>query len=696
MLSVSLIQKVSLFQGVLPLEPAKVRGIAVVGPNSVVDTSRDPACNPYSGDYCVCDGCSTNHTVSILDGIVAYASAHLPSVVVKGALGCADGLNGTSTKGFAEAESLMRSAEISHVVVAVGLSQLLEGEGTDRLPSRFPKGLGLPGMQQELVDLAASVGKPLIVIVVAGGATPVPPHTNISAEIAALYPGMETGNAVADILFGAASPAGRLPFSIPRSAEQLPDYLDFSMVAKPFGRTFAWLEGEGSQPLHEYSFGLSYTRFAVSDLRLSPSALRPAKTAAEADASPPITVTATLTNQGNRTSDEVVQVYSNWSVHDGTALRVPVRQLVGFVRVHDVAPAEQREVQLTLDPKQFALVDSDGRRVIPAGAMTLSLGGSQPTEYSAAAGATPCVQSTYEIKTDYDSLAWGDNQHVVPIAPGVFQPLVNLGGVHNSAHASNYSFFLALGGRGIDTALTYGDDVQTKVARAIATSGVPRSEIFLTTKVPCCTDTFGPCAAEFNGTIAQDVARNTALLGQVPDLTLLHWPCVTAEETLMAWRGLEAALAAGHTRSIGVSNFNASLLAKLLPSMRIKPAVNQCGHSIGHHTSNQTASSAERGYPGGDDATVAFCMANRIQYSAYSPLGGLSGLDIFRNPTVRTVATAHNTSAAQVALKWLVQRNITIVTAANNPEYIAEDIDLFSWGDLSPEEMATLDAVSAA
>ena len=288
-------------------------------------------------------------------------------------------------------------------------------------------------------------------------------------------------------------------------------------------------------------------------------------------------------------------------------------------------------------------------------------------------------------------------EHAVPIVAGVAQPLVNLGGVH-APHASNYSTFLALGGRGIDTALTYGDDVQTKVARAIAASGVPRSEIFLTTKVPCCHRSMlgVPCAKEFNGTIAEDVARNAALLGPVPvDLTLLHWPCVTAEETLTAWRGLEAALAAGHTRSIGVSNFNASLLAKLLPSMKVKPAVNQCGHSIAHHTLNQTAATCKGGYCGGDDATVAFCAANHIQYSAYSPLGGLSGLDIFKNPTVRTIAAAHNVSAAQVALKWLVQRNITVVTAADNPEYIAEDIDLFSWGELSAEEMSTLEAVAA-
>lgn len=81
------------------------------------------------------------------------------------------------------------------------------------------------------------------------------------------------------------------------------------------------------------------------------------------------------------------------------------------------------------------------------------------------------------------------------------------------------------------------------------------------------------------------------------------------------------------------------------------------------------------------------------RYSAYSPLGGLSGLDIFKNPTVIRIADRHNVSAAQVALKWLVQRNITIVTAADNSEYISEDMDLFSWGELSAEEMATLAAV---
>eukprot|EP01046_Picozoa_sp_COSAG06_P041585 COSAG06_NODE_5180_length_3656_cov_2.089401_1_plen_232_part_10 len=228
-------------------------------------------------------------------------------------------------------------------------------------------------------------------------------------------------------------------------------------------------------------------------------------------------------------------------------------------------------------------------------------------------------------------------------------------------HASNWTAYLALGGRGIDTGLTYGDAVQEKVATAIAASGLPRSEIFLGTKVPCCPNKFGPwpgahcTVAEFNGTIAQDVARNTALLGSAPDLTLLHWPCITLEQTLTAWRGLETALADGHTHAIGVSNFNASLLAKMLPKVNVTPAVNQCGHSIAHHTLNQTAATCKGGYCGGDDGTAAFCAKHAIQYSAYTPLGGLSGLDIFKEPTVIAIGKAHNVSAAQVALRWLVQ-----------------------------------------
>lgn len=89
---------------------------------------------------------------------------------------------------------------------------------------------------------------------------------------------------------------------------------------------------------------------------------------------------------------------------------------------------------------------------------------------------------------------------------------------------------------------------------------------------------------------------------------------------------------------------------------------------------------------------VAFCQAHGISYSAYSPLGGLDGIDVFNDPTVKAIGKAHGVSAAQVALRWLVQQNITVVTAANNLEYIKEDIDLFSFS-LTATEMQTLAAL---
>jgi 2,5-diketo-D-gluconate reductase A len=140
--------------------------------------------------------------------------------------------------------------------------------------------------------------------------------------------------------------------------------------------------------------------------------------------------------------------------------------------------------------------------------------------------------------------------HRVRIAPGVTMPIVNLGGVDE--RPSNWTAFLRLGGRGIDTALTYGDATQREVAAAIASSDVPRSEIFLTTKVPCCPKGHGvECGVgrpETNGSVARDVAQDLAILGKV-DMLLLHWPCDTPAQTLRAYRGLEAALAKGHTRA---------------------------------------------------------------------------------------------------------------------------------------------------
>jgi len=281
------------------------------------------------------------------------------------------------------------------------------------------------------------------------------------------------------------------------------------------------------------------------------------------------------------------------------------------------------------------------------------------------------------------------------IAPGVEMPFVNLGGVESAP--SNYLDFLNSGGTGLDTALTYGDDIQIQVKQAVdkaVANGRSRNDIFVTTKVPCCPNNiWGPgeknvhcLTPEFNGTIMDDVNRNVALLGGPADLMLLHWPCTTVDETVKAYAQLEEALAQGKTRAIGVSNFNASVLNQFLPQVKVKPAVNQCAHSIGAHNATHLP------LRGGDSITAQLCKEKGISYSAYSPLGGLDGIDVFKNPTVIKIGEAHNVSAAQVALRWLVQQNISVVTAADQHDYIVEDLDLFSF-ELSDGEMATLSAI---
>jgi len=278
----------------------------------------------------------------------------------------------------------------------------------------------------------------------------------------------------------------------------------------------------------------------------------------------------------------------------------------------------------------------------------------------------------------------------VTIAPGVEMPMVNLGGV--SRHPSNYTSWLAIGGVGLDTALSYKtatDPVQMEVASAVNNSGLDRNQIFVTTKVPCCPevhqgkDLCNSDLGNLNGTMAQNVQRDLDILGRPVDLLLLHWPCNTLEQTLAAYTALEETMEKGYARAIGVSNFNASLLEAALPRMKIKPAVNQCGHSIGAHNSSHAPSL------GGEDGTVRFCAENNITYQAYSPLGGLTGTDIFKDPTVISIGKNHNVSSAQVALRWLIQQGINVVTASGNPEHQAESLKLWDF-TLSELEMVTL------
>jgi len=142
--------------------------------------------------------------------------------------------------------------------------------------------------------------------------------------------------------------------------------------------------------------------------------------------------------------------------------------------------------------------------------------------------------------------------------------------------------------------------------------------------------------------------------------------------------------AAGKSSAIGVSNFSPSQLRQLQTTAKDwPPAINQCSLSVGYH----------------DDDTIKYCDENKITYMGYSPLcGGPNGSScrhgsVMSIPQVQAIAASHNVSAAQIALKWIVQQGRPLATAVWREDYMKEDLDLWSWGSLTAEEMTTLTSI---
>ena len=155
------------------------------------------------------------------------------------------------------------------------------------------------------------------------------------------------------------------------------------------------------------------------------------------------------------------------------------------------------------------------------------------------------------------------------------------------------------------------------------------------------------------------------------------------DATVQTYRAMEPWFSSGKARSLGVSNFNASALEALLPLTKVKPVINQCGYSIAGHTLDLW---------GRDDATKVACEAHNLTYSAYSPLGGWAKggtSHVLNDPTVNAIATAHNVSAAAVAMRWVTQQGIVAVTSSDVKAHIVGDLESFGF-DLTSDEMKQL------
>jgi beta-glucosidase len=326
--------------GALPLRRTLGR-VAVVGP---LARARKSLMGTWWGDG------RPQDVTSVLEGVQRAVSS---GTEVSSADGC--DVPCTSTRGFGEAVAAARAADTT--VVVVGESYDLSGEAASR------SSLDLPGRQLDLVKAIARTGKPYVVVLMNGRPLTVEwLARNAPGLLEAWFPGTEGGPAVADVLFGRVNPGGKLPITFPRSVGQIPIHYDARPTGRPFDKankyTSKYLDSPNT-PLYRFGHGLSYTTFALSNLRLGATTIAPTGS---------VTASVTVRNTGRRTGDEVVQLY----VRDRVAsVSQPLRRLRDFRRV-TLRPGGSRRVTFSLEPEDLAIYDADMKPVVEPGRFVIT------------------------------------------------------------------------------------------------------------------------------------------------------------------------------------------------------------------------------------------------------------------------------------------------------------------------------------
>jgi beta-glucosidase len=278
-----------------------------------------------------------------------------------------------------QAVDIMKQSDV--VVAFVGLSPNLEGE---EMPVHIPGFSGgdrtditLPAAQQQLLEAAKATGKPLIVVLMNGSALAVNwAQQNADAILEAWYPGEGGAQAIAETLAGINNPAGRLPITFYTGLDQLPSFDDYAMA----NRTYRYFKGK---PLYGFGYGLSYTTFAYSNIKLSSTNLHAGDT---------LTVEADIKNTGKQAGEEVAELYLIPPHTDVS----PNQALAGFHRV-ELAPGQTRHVTFTLDPRTLSQVDDKGVRAVTPGSYRIAVGGAQPSETTNPQTTTFTIEGTSEL-----------------------------------------------------------------------------------------------------------------------------------------------------------------------------------------------------------------------------------------------------------------------------------------------------------
>jgi beta-glucosidase len=262
--------------------------------------------------------------------------------------------------GFAEAVAAAQAAD--QVVLALGETREMSGEAASRST------IDLPGRQEELLRAIKATGKPFVVVLFNGRPLALEDVVaDAPAILEAWFPGVQAGPAVADVVFGDVNPGGKLPATFPRRLGQVPIYYNHEPTGRPCNAdskyNSRYRDIPSCAPLFEFGYGLSYTTFEVSDLRLS---------SASVSRRGSVRASVTVTNTGQRAGDEVVQLY----LHDPVAsISQPVRRLRGFERV-TLDPGASQTVTFTLDKSDFGFYDNRGRFVVEPGQIDVYAGSS--------------------------------------------------------------------------------------------------------------------------------------------------------------------------------------------------------------------------------------------------------------------------------------------------------------------------------
>lgn len=336
--------------GVLPLD-RNVRSIGLLGP--LADNKPDML-GSWTGDG------KPENAVTLLQGL----KAKVPQAKINYAKGC--DINSDKTDGFDEAVRTAKESDV--VIMAVGESADMSGEAASR------SSLDLPGRQLDLIKAVKATGKPMVVVLMNGR-----PLTinwiaeNAPAILETWFAGTEAGNAIADVLFGDVNPGGKLPVTFPRAVGQVPLYYNHMNTGRPPDAnskyTSKYLD-VAWKPLYPFGYGLSYTKFEITNLKLSAQKFPPGGK---------LTASVDVKNTGTRAGDEVVQLYLRDVV---ASVSRPVKELRGFQRV-TLQPGETKHLEFEITYEQLGFLDREMHFVIEPGEFQVMVGSNSEEVISA-------------------------------------------------------------------------------------------------------------------------------------------------------------------------------------------------------------------------------------------------------------------------------------------------------------------------